>query len=196
MNERSERDKKGKLRRTLYFALAEPEFFISLAGKSASEMNYSLTKQMFSAGRDGDEQLDIVKQSLLLSDESFLRRISRVWLRIHINNLCCTGVTDCNTNCSAERSHMLFTHITSKEYKQTWQAGIHNSLNAFDSNVWSAYRMSLKRDKRGLYILLRLDWNVLSFAQKGHLGWHCLLFKQDQWIFWDWNYKGVKITGI
>ncbi len=58
--------------------ISSARIFYFLAGKSASQMNYSLTKQMFAACRDGDEQLDIVKESLLLSEKSFLLMISHV----------------------------------------------------------------------------------------------------------------------
>lgn len=80
MNEKSKREKRGKSRRKPYHVLAQREFYIFLAGKSTTQMNYSSTKQMFAACRDGAEQLDIVKESLLLSEKSFLLMISHIWL--------------------------------------------------------------------------------------------------------------------
>lgn len=100
MNEKSEWDKRRKLRK-LYHVLAQLEFYMFLAGKSASQINYSVSKQMFAACRDRDEQLHIVKESSLLSEKTFLLTISHVLL--HKDNLCYFGSSvDCNTNCVAE----------------------------------------------------------------------------------------------
>lgn len=100
MNEKSERGKLSKL----YHVLAPLEFFIFLAGKSTSQMNYSVSKHMFAACRDEHEQLDIVKESLLLSEKS-----------IHKDTLCnsggCAAVLCRAPTCFSPISHNVATSI-------------------------------------------------------------------------------------
>ena len=108
MNEKSEWNQGGESRRKLHHVFARLGFCILLAGKSTAQMNYSLSKQMFAACRDGDEQLDIVKESLPLPENCFLLIISHV--RIHKDRFCYSAQTALQ-NSSLPLSHILrFNH--------------------------------------------------------------------------------------